>query len=105
LFPGERNHERPMSDNAIRSALMSLGYGGEIMTSHGFRAAARTMLDERLHFDPRIIEAQLAHAVKDANGRAYNRTQYLDARRKMMQAWATYIDRLAAGKEVAAKAA
>ena len=96
LFPGERSHDRPMSDNAVRSALHSLGYGGDLMTGHGFRASARTMLDERLGFNPMIIEAQLAHAVKDANGRAYNRTQYLDQRRKMMQAWADYVDTLAA---------
>jgi integrase len=100
LFPGERSHERPMSDNAIRSALHSLGYGGDTMTGHGFRASARTMLDERLGFDPLIIEAQLAHAVRDANGRAYNRTQYLEQRRVMMQAWADYVDDLASGAKV-----
>lgn len=101
IFPGERSHDRPISDNTIRSALIALGYAGDTMTGHGFRAAARTMLDEKLDFDPKIIEAQLAHAVKDANGRAYNRTEFIDQRKAMMQAWADYVDLLAAGKEVA----
>lgn len=100
LFPGERSHDRPISDNTLRSALMSMGFGSDVMTSHGFRASARTMLDERLGFDPLVIEAQLAHAVRDANGRAYNRTQYLEQRRKMMQAWADYLDTLEAGGTV-----
>jgi integrase len=95
VFPGERDHERPMSDNAVRSALLSLGYSSEVMTAHGFRASARTMLDEQLHIDPLTIEAQLAHAVKDANGRAYNRTQYIAQRTSMMQTWADYLDSLA----------
>ncbi len=98
LFPGERSHDRPMSDNAVRSALLSLGYSSDTMTGHGFRASARTMLDERLGFDPLVIEAQLAHAVKDANGRAYNRTQYLEQRRAMMQRWADYVDEMASGR-------
>lgn len=102
LFPGERDHDRPISDNTVRSALMSLGYNSDVMTGHGFRASARTMLDERLGFDPLLIEAQLAHSVRDANGRAYNRTQYLEQRRKMMQEWADYVDRLAEGAQVVA---
>ena len=100
VFPGERNHERPMSENAIRVALMALGYPPEAQTWHGFRATARTMMAERLDCDPLVIEAQLAHAVKDANGRAYNRTQYLKQRADMMQQWADYLDRLAAGAGV-----
>lgn len=94
VFPGERSHERPISENSVRTALISMGYSSEIHTWHGFRATARTMLAERLDIDPLIIEAQLAHAVKDANGRAYNRTQYLNQRRNMMQAWADYLDKL-----------
>jgi integrase len=94
VFPGERSHDRPISENSVRTALISMGYTPDIHTWHGFRATARTMLAEQLEFDPLVIEAQLAHAVKDANGRAYNRTQYLAQRTKMMQAWADYLDRL-----------
>ena len=70
------------------------------MTMHGFRAMARTILDEVLGFRPDFIEHQLAHAVRDPNGRAYNRTAFLPERRVMMQAWADYLDRLRAGKGV-----
>jgi integrase len=100
VFPGERSHERPISDNSVRTALISMGYTAEIQTWHGFRATARTMLAERLEFDTNVIEAQLAHAVKDANGRAYNRTQYMEQRRRMMQAWADYLDKLRVGADV-----
>ena len=100
VFPGERNHERPISENSVRTALISMGYTPDLQTWHGFRATARTMLAERLDFDALVIEAQLAHAVKDANGRAYNRTQYLKHRAAMMQAWADYLDKLRQGAEV-----
>lgn len=100
VFPGERNHERPMSENALRVALLAMGYTPDVQTWHGFRATARTMLAEQLECDPLVIEAQLAHAVKDANGRAYNRTQYLKQRATMMQRWADYLDKLAAGADV-----
>lgn len=96
VFPGERSHERPISENSVRTALISMGYTSELQTWHGFRATARTMLAERLDCDPLVIEAQLAHAVKDANGRAYNRTTYLTQRRAMMQRWADYLDTLLA---------
>lgn len=92
VFPGERDHDRPISENSVRTALISLGYTSELQTWHGFRATARTMLAERLDVDPLLIEAQLAHAVKDANGRAYNRTRYLEQRVKMMQRWADYLE-------------
>jgi integrase len=95
VFPSERDHSRPLSENSVRTALISMGYTSDIQTWHGFRATARTMLAERLDIDPLVIEAQLAHAVKDANGRAYNRTQYLAHRAKMMQQWADYLDQLA----------
>ncbi len=95
VFPGERNHDRPISENSVRTALIAMGYTAESQTWHGFRATARTMLAERLDCDPLVIEAQLAHAVKDANGRAYNRTQYLKHRATMMQQWADYLDQLA----------
>jgi integrase len=79
---------------------MTLGYGPDKQSVHGFRATARTLLAEELNIDPLVIEAQLAHAVKDANGRAYNRTQYLKHRTVMMQQWANYLDKLAHGAEV-----
>jgi integrase len=100
VFPGERSHERPISENSVRTALIAMGYTSDIHTWHGFRATARTMLAERLEIDPLIIEAQLAHAVKDANGRAYNRTQYLNQRRNMVQAWADHLDQLRAGAKI-----
>lgn len=100
VFPGERSHDRPISENSVRTALITLGYNPELQTWHGFRATARTMLAERLDCDPLVIEAQLAHAVKDANGRAYNRTQYMQQRVAMMQQWADYLDRLRKGADV-----
>lgn len=100
LFPGERSHERPISDNTLRAALLTLGYGPDVQSVHGFRATARTLLAEELNADPLVIEAQLAHMVKDANGRAYNRTQYLKHRTTMMQQWADYLDKLARGADV-----
>lgn len=102
VFHGERSHDRPISDNTLRAALQTLGYGPEVQSVHGFRATARTLLAEVLDVDPLVIEAQLAHAVKDANGRAYNRTQYLRHRTAMMQQWADYLDDLAAPKTPAA---
>jgi len=102
LFPGARTTRRPMSDNAILAALRRMGYGKDEMTGHGFRAMARTILDEVLKVRPDYIEHQLAHAVRDPNGRAYNRTAHLAERRDMMQRWADYLDRLQAGAEVIA---
>jgi integrase len=99
VFPGERSHDRPVSDNSVRTALYALGFGKE-QTWHGFRASARTMLVDQLNLDPLAIEANLAHAVKDANGRSYNRTQYLMQRFEQIQQWADYLDKLAAGGEV-----
>ena len=90
---------------AILAALRRMGFAKEEMSGHGFRAMARTLLDEVLHVRPDYIEHQLAHAVRDPNGRAYNRTQYLTHRRAMMQAWADYLDRLKAGGVVLALAA
>ena len=83
-----------MSNNAVLAALRRMEYGTEEMTGHGFRAMARTILDETLHFRPDYIEQQLAHQVRDPNGRAYNRTAHLPERRAMMQAWADYLDKL-----------
>jgi len=100
LFPGERAHDRPISDNTLRAALLTLGYGSDVQSVHGFRATARTILAEVLNFDPLVIEAQLAHAVKDANGRSYNRTTYFQHRANLIQAWADYLDVLADGGEM-----
>jgi len=97
VFPSARSPARPMSDNAILAAMRRLGIPADEMTGHGFRAMARTILDEVLGFRPDFIEHQLAHAVRDPNGRAYNRTAHLPQRRKMMQAWADYLDGLRKG--------
>jgi integrase len=99
VFPGERNHDRPMSDNAVRSALYALGFGEE-QKPHAFRAVARTLLVDELGLDPLMIEANLAHGARDRLGRSYNRTQYLKQRFEMVQQWADYLDKLAAGAEV-----
>lgn len=94
VFPSLLTGERCMSENTVRGALRRMGYSNDEMTAHGFRAMARTMIAERLGIAPEVIEAQLAHAVGDALGRAYNRTQFLEQRRAMMQTWADYLDRL-----------
>lgn len=100
VFPSPRTGERPMSDNGVLSALRRMGFPKDEMTGHGFRAMARTLLAEQLGVDEAVIEAQLAHAVKDALGRAYNRTEFLEQRRRMLQAWADYLDKLRKGAEV-----
>ena len=94
LFPSVRSPKRPMSDVAILAALRRMGFEKDEMSAHGFRAMARTLLDEVLGFRPDYIEHQLAHAVRDPNGRAYNRTTHLPQRREMMQKWADYLDGL-----------
>jgi integrase len=100
VFPGHRSSKRPLSDMAMNAALRRMGYDKGKMTSHGYRAMARTILDEVLGFRPDFIEHQLAHAVRDPNGRAYNRTAHLPERREMMQKWADYLDKLERGGEV-----
>jgi len=100
LFPHPYSAGRPMSSNAITGALRRMGFTSDEMTGHGFRAMARTILDEVLQVRPDFIEHQLAHAVRDPNGRAYNRTAHLTERRKMMQLWADYLDGLKAGAKV-----
>lgn len=97
VFPSARTNTRPMSDNAVLAALRRLGISKEEATGHGFRATARTLLDEVLGVRPELIEHQLAHAVRDPNGRAYNRTAFLPERRQMMQDWADYLDKLVSG--------
>jgi integrase len=99
-FPSGRTCDRPMSNNAILAALRRMGYTKEEMTPHGFRAMARTIIDEVLQIRPDFIEAQLAHRVSDPLGRSYNRTHHLNERRKMMQTWADYLDGLKTGAKV-----
>lgn len=96
IFPSSRGFSRPISENTIRVALRTMGFGNDDMTAHGFRAMARTLLDEVLNYRIEWIEQQLAHTVKDANGRAYNRTKHLAQRFEMMQRWADYLDELKA---------
>jgi integrase len=100
VFPSGRSFDRPMSDNALVAALRRMGFEKGEMTAHGFRATARTILDEVLRVRPDYIEHQLAHAVRDPNGRAYNRTAHLNERRKMMKLWANYLDELKTGAKV-----
>lgn len=100
VFPGVRSSKSSMSENTINAALRNLGFDGDTITGHGFRAMARTVLDEVLGFRPDYIEHQLAHAVRDPLGRAYNRTAHLAERKKMMQAWADYLDSLRLGASV-----
>lgn len=100
VFTSGRSYARPMSNNAVNAAFRRMGFDKDEMTGHGFRAMARTILDEVLQVRPDYIEHQLAHAVRDANGRAYNRTSHLAERRKMMQTWADYLDGLKQGAKV-----
>ena len=94
VFPSPRGGSRPLSENGVRTALRTMGYTNEQMTPHGFRAMARTLLDEVLEVPAHWIEQQLSHAVRDPTGRAYNRTHHLEQRRGMMQKWADYLDEL-----------
>lgn len=94
VFPGMVSTLKPISDNTLNLAIRRMGYDHDEMTAHGFRAMARTILDEVLEFPVDIIEHQLAHVVKDANGRAYNRTTKLPQRKKMMQRWSDYLEEL-----------
>lgn len=92
VFRGERHHDRAMSENTVNAALRAMGFSADEVTGHGFRATARTMLHERLGFSPDVIEAQLAHSVRDSLGRAYNRTEFVQQRREMLQVWADFLD-------------
>ena len=100
VFSSLRTGDRPMSENTVNAALRGMGYTKEVQTAHGFRATARTILDEVLGQRVDLIEHQLAHTVKDANGRAYNRTAHLPARVVMMQTWADYLDKLRTGADI-----
>jgi integrase len=100
VFPSLRTSKRPMSNNTVNAALRRMGYDKDTMTGHGFRAMARTILDEVLQVNPNVIEAQLAHKVPDRLGTAYNRTIHLAGRRQAMQLWADYLDGLKVGAVV-----
>ncbi|MDP3521396.1 MAG: integrase arm-type DNA-binding domain-containing protein [Hydrogenophaga sp.] len=101
VFPGARSHDRPMSDGTINAALRRLDYGTDDHVAHGFRAMARTMLDERIKgIDREMVEAQMGHGKSGPLGSAYDRAEYMDQRRAMMQTWADYLDKLRAGAEV-----
>ena len=101
VFPSGHGRGRPMSENTVSAALNRMGFKG-LMTGHGFRAMATTVLTERLGFRAEIIEMQMAHRVRDVHGRAYNRTTWLPERREMMQQWADYLDNLRTGGNVVA---
>jgi len=103
VFPSLRGRDRPMSENTVNAALRSLGYSGDEQTGHGFRAMASTLLNE-IGFPPEVIELQLAHAERNKVRAAYNRAQRLTERRKMMQAWADYLDELRAGRRMTTRA-
>lgn len=101
VYPGGRSPLRPMSEAALSAAYHRMGLNTQNeITPHGWRAVARTLLHERLDYPPEVIEHQLAHSVPDALGKAYNRTRFLEQRRRMMQAWGDYLDKLRAGAEV-----
>jgi integrase len=99
IFPSARTRERPMSENAILAALRRMGYTKDEMTGHGFRSMASTLLHEQ-GWNHQAIERQLAHAERNEVSAAYNFAEHLPERRKMMQAWADYLDALKAGAQV-----
>ncbi|MBT9462527.1 integrase arm-type DNA-binding domain-containing protein [Hydrogenophaga sp.] len=101
VFPSLRTGERPMSENTVNAALRRLGFTGDEMTAHGFRAMARTLLIERIAgISPEVIEAQLAHGKSGPLGMAYDRAEFMEQRRQMMDVWADYLDRLRVGAKI-----
>jgi integrase len=98
VFPAEGRTGRCMSDNTLNAALRAMGYTKDMATAHGFRATARTLIVEMLEYPESVVEMQLDHAVKDANGTAYNRTEFIQKRIQMMIDWANYLDDLKRGK-------
>lgn len=99
VFPSDRNSDKPMSKNVMTTRLRKLGYGADVMSAHGFRASASTLLHEQ-GWSESVIETQLAHLIGSATSRAYNRSIYLAERKKMMQAWADQLDALRDGADV-----
>ena len=100
VFPSLMTGERCMSENTVNTAIRRMGYSNDDMTAHGFRAMARTLMVEKLSINPEVIEAQLAHGKSGPLGAAYDRAQYMEQRKVMMQAWADYLDRLRDGAKV-----
>lgn len=101
VFPSARSSQRPMSDGTINAALRRMDFGHDDQVAHGFRAMARTMIAERLHGVPEaLVEAQLGHGKSGPLGSAYDRAEYMEQRRGMMQVWADYLDKLRIGAEV-----
>jgi integrase len=100
VFPSIRTGDRPMSENTIRAALRGMGYTNEDMTPHGFRATARTLMVERMGMTDGVLEAQLSHGKSGPLGMAYDRAEFMEQRRHMMQAWADYLDTLRDGAQV-----
>ena len=101
VFPGQRSGDRPISENTLNAAYRYMGFGKDVVTAHGFRATARTLLVEELECREDLVEQQLAHTVRDPAGRAYNRTKFLKERQAMMQQWSDYLDELKAKHESA----
>jgi len=93
MFPNMRDRSRPMSNNAFLKAIERMGYKGD-MSGHGFRALAMSTIKEKLGYRHEVVDRQLAHVEKDKIARAYDRADFIDERRVMMQAWADYIDGL-----------
>jgi integrase len=100
VFPSLLTSQRPMSENTLRAALRRMGYSNDDMTPHGFRAMARTIMVEKLNINPDVIEAQLAHGKSGPLGAAYDRAEFMEQRRKMMVAWADYLDELRTGAKI-----
>lgn len=94
LFPNLRDHHKPMSNGAILMALKRMGYQNR-MTGHGFRALAMSTIKEQLGYRHEVVDRQLAHAQKDKVASAYDRAMFLEERKKMMQDWADYLDKIA----------
>jgi integrase len=99
VFPGLRDHSKPMSEAAVTAALHAMGYKG-IQSWHGFRATGRTILRQVLKYDKDVIEAQLAHKGQITHGGAYDRATHIEDRTAMLQVWADYLDKLARGADV-----
>lgn len=102
LFPNQRDHEKPVSNGAILAALKRMGYGGR-HTGHGFRALAMGVIKERLGYRHDVVNRQLAHMSGDAYGEAYDRAEFIEERKKMMQQYADYLDQAASGKVIAGR--
>lgn len=103
VFPSLVSSQRPMSENTLRVALRRMGYSNDDMTPHGFRAMARTIMVEKLNMHPDVIKALLAHGKSGPLGAAYDRAEFIEQRRKMMDEWANYLERLRTGVNAPAK--